>query len=348
MYIALIFTLAFVCITYWLQQRSKKKALDGIEYKREAPHMLNAPGEPFTLVTTVTNAGWRVVPLVEVHEKLDEIHHNFKAYLLPRSKLVRRATVSLPKRGRYIFSNARVGGGDFLGIEQVMRDFKCWGEVIIHPEKAEGDYISHALGNFLGDISVSRFIAPDPILVTGFSEYTGREPMRDISWPQTLRAGQMMVKKYDYTTELSATVVISLEYLSDTNHKLPYGAAEQIEKCMSIAYAVCSALDAKKIKYDLYSNMIAHGHASSWDHVPEGYGKAHLSHILEGMGRASLLSSETLDNLVKRVAMAQMHSSNKSIIFVVPNHEDRARKIIEQAGSIRSFSIISAERHEIQ
>ena len=307
--------------------------------------MLNAPGEPFTLVTTVTNTGWRIVPLVEVHEKLDDIIHNFKAYLLPRSKLVRRATVSLPKRGRYIFSDATIGGGDFLGMDQTMRKFTSRGEVIIHPEKAKGDYISHALGNFLGDISVSRFIAPDPILITSFTEYTGREPMKDISWPQTLRAGQMMVKNYDYTTELSATVVVSLEYLTDTGKKLPRGAPEAIEKCLSIAYAVCSALDTKRIKYDFYSNIIASGHVSSWEYVREGYGKAHLSHILEGMGRASLFSTESLEKLAVRVAKAQMHFSNKSIIFVVPNHEGWARQIVEQAG-IKSFSVISAERYE--
>ncbi len=67
------------------------------------------------------------------------------------------------------------------------------------------------LGGVIGDISVNRFIFEDPMLTVGFSEYTGREPMRDISWTQSARLGRMMVKNYDHTVDLSVTILLNVQ-----------------------------------------------------------------------------------------------------------------------------------------
>ena len=49
------------------------------------------------------------------------------------------------------------------------------------------DSSADVLSGFLGDVSVRRFIYEDPVLTTGFREYTGREPMKHISWTQSAR-----------------------------------------------------------------------------------------------------------------------------------------------------------------
>ena len=50
------------------------------------------------------------------------------------------------------------------------------------PRRAASPSFDMLLGGMIGDISVNRFIFEDPMLTIGFSDYTGREPMRDISW----------------------------------------------------------------------------------------------------------------------------------------------------------------------
>ncbi|MCL2285178.1 MAG: DUF58 domain-containing protein [Firmicutes bacterium] len=344
MAVPILFLLVFIAIVYFLQTWSINNALKGVEYKREVSKVLNAPGEPFTLITTITNTSFRLIPFVSVQENLtSEISHKFTVYLKPRSILVRSVEASLPARGRYFFSKANIYGGDFLGINERREEFRTRCEIVVYPQEARGNYLDRVTGSFLGDISVSRFIVPDPTLVIGFDVYTGREPMKSISWPQTLRAGQMMVKKYDYTTEVSATVVLSLDYLSDSGFKLPDGAPELIEKCLSIARTICETLNKRNIRYDFFSNISSVGRAGAWDYVNEGLGSKHLSHILEGLGRATHYRSETLDKLALRVSKRQM--VNKSVIFIVPNDEDKAMQIIRQAGKeIRSVTVIAADR----
>jgi len=344
MFVPIIFLLIFIAIVYFLQTWSIKNALKGVEYKREVSKLLNAPGEPFSLISSITNTSFRLIPFVAVHENLtEEISHNFKVYLMPRSKLVRKVETSLPKRGRYLFSRAIINGGDFLGISENYQAFSTRCEIIIYPEEISGNYINRVTGSFLGDVSVSRFIVPDPTLVTGFSEYTGREPMKSISWMQTLRSGTMMVKNYDYTTELSATVVLSLDYLSDVDLRLPEGAPELVEKSLSIARTICETLNKRKIRYDFFSNMSPMGRTGTWDYVNEGLGDRHLSYILEGLGRASLLRNEPLEQLAARVSKRQL--ANKSIIFIVPNNEYRAMQIIKQSGKeIKSLTVVAADK----
>lgn len=345
MIIPLILFIVFIGVVWAAQNYTKKYAFKGISYKQETSKLLLSPGEPFKLITTISNHNLRIVPFISVHNKLaDDTVYNYKVYLMPRAKLVRRIENTLPARGRYLFSGVNISGGDFLGLSTQTKWFESKCEVVVYPAEATGNYIDRVVGSFLGDISVMRFIMPDPMLVTGFSEYTGREPMKSIAWSQTLRANQMMVKNYDYTKELNATVVVSLDFLSDTDEVLPKDMPDLVEKCLSIAHTICKALDKHNISYDFYSNMITGG-ASGWDYVKAGSGKNHFSHILEGLGRAILFKSEPLEKLAMRVAKAQTRTIDKAVIFIVPNQRDKVLQILNTSGKgLKMVTVISADQ----
>ena len=56
---------------------------------------------------------------------------------------------------------------------------------------------------------MNRFIMEDPVLRLGYRDYTGREPIKQISWTQTARMGRMMVSCQDYTVERTVTVMLN-------------------------------------------------------------------------------------------------------------------------------------------
>jgi len=344
MVVPIIFLVVFAGLVWFLQKRSIRTALDGVEYSREVSQILNAPGEEFTLTTTITNTKFKIVPFIEVKEEISqELSNSFRTFLMPRSKYVRRVKGSLPQRGRYLFSRAEIDGGDFLGISQNIKPYRTRCEIIIYPQEIKGGHLERMMGSFMGDISVQRFIAPDPILVMGFSEYTGREPMKSISWAQTLRSGQMMVKSYDYTTEPSTTVVLSLDFLTGHQLKLPPESAQLVETCLSIARTVCETLSKHKIRYDFFSNISPGDTANAWAYVPEGFGERHLSNILTGLGNAMLFRSETLQQLTQRVAQKQM--AHKSVLFIVPDQEDKNLHVIRQtAKELTAVRVIAADK----
>ncbi|MCL2398459.1 MAG: DUF58 domain-containing protein [Defluviitaleaceae bacterium] len=352
----LIFFLAVITIGYLIQEWSKKNALNGVEFQYKPSRLLVAPEEQFQITTTITNRSLRFIPFVRLKEILPEtitIHvpgvvvstdrinrhawYTSMIYLMPRKSLVREIPVSIPNRGWYTFSGAELQGGDFLGTGENYKKVDSFNEIVIYPKVAENAYIDRVVGGFLGDISVRRFIIEDPILTAGFREYTGREPMKAISWSQSLRAGRMMVKSYDYTTEISAGVVLNVDRnaTGDTKYDI-----QLIEHCLSIAHTVCRALEQKRIKYDFFSNIVTFGSHGSWDYISEGLGASHFQTILEGLGRASGTSSELFHTLVNRVFSKQM--DDKAIIFIVPGSAEEAKIIIDGRDEGRAV-IISAE-----
>lgn len=334
-----IFLLAFLLIAYLVQRWSVANALKGVDFYYEASLLMAAPGERFELLTTVSNHSWRFIPYVSMAEsipKLAKIHalgamisegdvggeakHVSKVYLMPRSRLIRRATVSISARGRYIFPGAMLRGGDFLGFGENSENakyFEQFNEVVVYPEITAGDFVDKVMGEFLGDLSVRRFIIEDPILTVGFLEYTGRESMKSISWTQSARSGQLMVKSYDYTTELSVSIVLDIETVASAK------TDKLIESCFSICHQVCRGLKNKNIMYDFFSNISVYGSAKNWDYIGEKSGELQLRTILEGLGRASYNSYEPLNELLDRVLRKQQ-GRERSIIFIVPEHKDEA------------------------
>ena len=381
-----LFLLALIIIAFIVQRWSMKNALKGVEYHCEPSRRLAASGEIFELITTLTNRSFRFIPFIQMTEALPktavvhsagavvdrsyysgEAGHVSKVYLMPRSRLVRHVPISIPDRGRYLFMWAVLRGGDFLGLSENYEKLKNsnFNEVVIYPQAAAGDYVSEVVGGFLGDLSVRRFIIEDPVLTVGFKEYTGREPMKAISWPQSARAGRMMVKSFDYTTELSVSVVLNVEIsgASETSEfaesTKPVESTEfagsieitessekasrliLIENCLSITHTVCRILEDRKIKYDFFSNIVALGSLGRWDYIGEGLGQGHFQIILEGLGRASYAASEPFEVLMERVMGKQTDA--RSIIFITAGSEAEVRALLKGRDEGRGV-VISGER----
>jgi hypothetical protein len=202
-------------------------------------------------------------------------------YMMGKEIYTREIEASLPKRGSHHFRPAIVYGGDFLGLEEHEKFFPVREEVVVIPDRVDCAALDQMLGDYLGDLSVNRFILEDPMLTIGFSEYTGREPMRAISWKQTCRLGQMMVKNYDHTLDLSATILLNIK----TTH-LTEESVARIEDCYRLVRAACEYLEEKRIKYNFFTNATIAGFAGTWSNIGDGLGDSHFRYVMEGLGRA--------------------------------------------------------------
>ena len=145
------------------------------------------------------------------------------------------------------------------------------------------------LGGFLGELSVNRYLYEDPILTAGYRPYTSGDPMRSIAWKQSVRGQGLMVKKWDYTTEPRAVVLVH----ADTKD---YDHPEPAELCYSMARTICRRLEEKAVSYrfaanaafDLLLNAALSG--EEWRkplETPQGYGPEHYRKVLEILGRAT-------------------------------------------------------------
>ena len=311
---------------------SLRRGLEGVEYDLKPSKPVAEPDEPLQLVTVVTNRRRRILPFIRLNEsvpecievagemRVEDVTHRRYAlrstiYMMPRQRLTRRTDFSMPRRGRYLFQGATLEGGDFLGLSTAPRRVEVMRELVILPRAAQAVDVRRLMGGWMGERSVNRFIMEDPVLTLGYRDYTGREPMKQISWPQTARLGRMTVRCQDYTVERTVTVMLNA-------HTFAFGSygSEMFERALSLCRGICEALEEQRIPYAFITNARSLGMPDGFGEVGDGLGKAHLATVLEGLGRADFASRDTLEGLFDR-ALSRA-SVGRGHIFVTPVQND--------------------------
>jgi uncharacterized protein (DUF58 family) len=312
------------------------------------------PDEEFDVVSLVENSSRRPVLFIEIQENLPcpinvaprfhksrvlkPIPGNKEAvlrltrttYLMSRQRLERRMPAVIPLRGLYYFPGAVMRSGDFFGLFDKRREFRCSSEIVVKPAPAVGAPELSAMGGFLGSVSVRRFIMEDPVLTMGFREYTGREPQKAIAWKQSARFGSLMVKNYDHTLEPSVTVLLNVDCQGQDRDE------QRIERCFSLTRTVCETLEKRGIQYGFITNAATAGPLSRWKYIAEGLGSSHLAVILEGLGRSTYDFRESYEETLERAV--RLAESGRSHIIITP-YETPSLK----AGASRLRSIIGGD-----
>lgn len=334
------FLLMLLAVGVAAELLSLRSALDGVEYDLRFSRPVVEPDEPFQIVTVITNRRRRFLPFLRVRQNVpaelsaerplyvenyteQRCQLQSTVYMMPRQRLTRRTTARLPSRGRYLFSGAKLYGGDFLGLSERAGDYPIQRELVVLPRAADAASVGDLLGGYMGEVSVNRFILEDPILTLGFHEYTGREPMKQIAWAQSARMDRLMVRRCDHTVEYTVTVVFNV-------HTILFGgyANAVIERCCALARAVCEVLEARRIPYAFLSNAEAAGMPRGFGQVSDGLGEAHLRTVLEGLGRVDYAHWESLEALLSRAAakasLGRMH------VFITPSERDLPAELLER------------------
>lgn len=304
---AVIFALLLVATALGLERYSTVHSLDDVQGRLEVEDHLVEAGEPAVIHLVVRNSGprWKMFLAAKLHLNKEFLpcaeHHitqdqtglghtvRFTTWLRPGQEADFSTALRLERRGRYVLEPMQVIGGDFLGLVEQSRTERGFHELIVPPRECALPELEEMLGGFLGELSVNRYLYEDPILTAGYRPYTSGDPMRSIAWKQSVRGQGLMVKKWDYTTEPRAVVLVH----ADTKD---YDHPEPAELCYSMARTVCRRLEEKAVSYrfaanaafDLLLNAALSG--EEWRkplETPQGYGPEHYRRVLEILGRAT-------------------------------------------------------------
>ena len=348
----LTFFLVLIIVAYSLQRWSLNNALKGIGYKYKFTKQLVEPEEHLELISTITNYSSRFVPFIDLEEKFPpeanllqegvrlrtDLMRNVSlassVYLMPKSLLERRVLISFSQRGTYAFRGAKLSGGDFLGLSEKIESFLSFKEIVVYPKVANLNQVDQMLGGFLGDVSVRRFMMEDPILTVGSREYTGREPLKQISWKQSARRNQLMVNQYDYTSDPVVSVLLDINVSKNVESEI---RIQLIEQCFSLSRTVFQLLEQKGIAYDFISNASRANSHHSQNYLEKGLGKAHFRKTLEMLGRSSVISTESFFETMN--LLCQKNESNQSVIIITPlqdaENQRFAQRVIKRGSTIK-------------
>ena len=324
-----------VIITVFVIELLSLNSPERLSYHCEVNMSLTEPDEVVTLTYRVNNtSSWPIMfvgysflfsDTVEVREDeaWQQKHgtHSFmnsmfgrELFLLPHRGIRGTIRFSLKKRG--VCDNLGqiyLEAGDFLGFKSSVVSYDIGLPIVCTAKMSDQESDIRVIGGLLGEISVKRFICDDPSLVIGYREYSGSEPLKDISWVQTAKLDSLMVKKHDFTTDCDVSILVDIEPTD----------AKTAERCLSLVRTVCEYLEAERIPYAIESN----GDLFETD---RGIGRKHLFEIHRRIGVSRFTKYRDFDQLINRSEKARQ--GNHGIIVVLTQHNLWTETMITQFG----------------
>lgn len=335
------FLITVLVVALLIERASIRIPLEQIKYKLEPSKDRVEQGEVFQLNTTLYNASARNIPYVFMEEVLPaevEVENRDTLKLVPnRNFLLHRATifmrkhqkikrsirVSIQERGVFWFRQARLNFGDFLGLRQREKEFRQSRSVVVYPRKLQDERLEHVLSDIVGEISVRSFLYEDPFLVMGYRDYTGREPLRSISFLQSAKRNELTVKEYDHTRDELVDIIFDISYMGSFEHYFV-----QAETMFSMVRAICEAFENKGISYRLITNVYYDIMEERGVNVIQsgGSGGKSFGKILDILGMASVAAMCKTEELLQRTC--RNLSQEKEFVYICQRRNDETEAAV--------------------
>lgn len=338
MFYAFIF---LIILGYILNLISRKYTLNKVSYKRKLSDNYVEIDEELHLYSIVENKKILPVTFLQITEKFpvsmkykfsadefskeDGMYHTSTMLLMPYQRIKRDYTVKFKERGRYLLRSVTLTAGDLLGLNTISRQLECDESIVVYPKALDISNEVTKIGDFLGDISVKRWIVDDPLVTAGIREYTGFEPEKAIHWPSSLRNGRLMVRNFDHTSDNSVFIILNIEC------GRPYWSAidqEIIEKCYSLTRALMDEFEKEHVKYGFTTNAHVGAYFSGENYIRPSLGQDHYYNILESIGCAGYDISIPFEKLISNTF--SWHLSCRTYLVITPIILEEYTEIIDE------------------
>ena len=338
--IALLFVL--IAIGIILETISLKRDPGKVDLDYAISAQCVEPGAPFKVQAIITNKSYVPVVYLEVEEvypseaeipenmeyspKRDGMYLSKKCRIGGRRRKKLTLETSIKKRGVHVFRSESIVLGDFLGFREISKNISLSREIVVYPERLETGSLTDTVSGFCGDLASRRFLIRDPILTTGYREYTGREPMKDIHWLQSAHRGQLMVREFDYNRQLSACIILSVDNIGYSDDNI-------LDRCCSTARTVCELIVGQGASVSFYTNS----RLKRAEGIPVWSCSAtagHMGGLLEGLGRVSNYAGVSIEKLLEYALRESDFDS--AFIVILPTGDkrggDAADRLKKQTG----------------
>ena len=341
----LTFFLIVILVALGLQWFSLHNAANHQNIRYECKPSVHAcePGEEFLVLSNVSNYGRRPSPSIRIEEhfpknlnvleaeqfNVKRLSKDYRIYystvlVRARQQLKRSLRASITQRGEYCFSDADFNAGDFLGFREYRYRMENDNRIVIYPKRLENAERLTSFTNALDELARKRQLMEDPISVCGYRDYTGVEPMRQISWKQSAVHNALIVKQFDPVWQQKVLLALDTDLHGDFDEYL-----KQQELCFSLARSVCELLERRGVGYRLVTNAAIQGELSGY--TSSGGMGGSFQKILYALGSAKKGSVGSVEELLR----ASCFGVNRSeMVVLISTHcnkrvEDALSKVRE-------------------
>lgn len=228
---------------------------DHIRYERYFSRDRVFAGDTLELIEVLTNDKLIPIPWARVESRISpylrfghqadldvnmDRFHKSVFFLGSYKKITRRHRVEATRRGYYDCTLSALTVGDLFGLSTKTTDMSVAAKLFVYPAITPPDALPDEALEWQGDVSVRRWIDPDPILVCGIREYLPGDSQRDVHWAATARTGQLQVKVRDYTISPKLLVLFNSQITENLWAAMEPMQREFLENGVSISAALAA------------------------------------------------------------------------------------------------------------
>lgn len=289
----------------------EKTGLKKVSYKLSISTPEAFENDVIEIVEEIENAKW--LPLVWVRSEIScSPWLTFKGQTMVRNELdeqrglisgifvlrgyrkCRRVwKVRCEKRGIMTINNVIITASDLFGLSKKAMVLEITDTVRVLPTPADMDTGELSGDLFIGNTQVRRFVLPDPFMISGAREYTGREPMNRIHWLQTARTGNIMVYKNEFTTERRIMIILNMQRSA--------GAYKQSMTLPVLEAQIKAAAFALDFCHKAGAECALAVNAAERLYIPPAEGYAHLMSSLRQLAELENICGERLDDMMSEL-----------------------------------------------
>ena len=210
------------------------------------------------------------------------------------------------KRGCYEINAVDVIAYDFFFREGYYREFPQQARLYVYPKPVDIRRITLISQAITGTILSQNRLFTDPFEFSGIREYCKDDPMNHINWKASARTNELMVNKFDATTNFSITILLDIED--------PYilKNAALTEESIRIAASLSAFLIEKNMPLRLISNAL---HIN--ERIPAGAGN--MMDILQKLACAK--STELSGHMAELIAHECANApAGETYVLISKNH----------------------------
>lgn len=260
---------------------------------------------------------------LDAHEVSGGLYHKSIFYLSPMLKITRHHEVTLKKRGAYDAGSVVVTCGDLFSLSRKEKHMELDCSIIVYPRILSEDELPDPAHKWLGDLSVRRWIMPDPFLVNGIRDYRAGDSMKDVHWRASARTGELRVKVHDFTSDPRALVILNIQTSDNQWADVGANEAENMEQAIRIAATMCVRALSNGMQAGFSSNACLAGGEGKGEcvFVPSRAGGEQMNLILDTMARMVLHRELSFQTYLE----SMMHLTGEDILILSFYETDEIR-----------------------
>ncbi len=327
-----------------------------LHYERKISKSALFEGEQLDLLEIIANNKLTPLPWLRVESKLspwlrfrsqenleilDDRFHRSVFYLRPYSRITRRYRVSCIRRGYYDLSITTLTVGDLFGLSTTSREAHSDAKLFVYPSILGQDELPDQALRWQGDVSVKRWIFPDPILINGIRGYQLGDSRKDIHWKASARSGSLQVKTHDYTVFPRLLIVFNIDPEDNFWGQLSAKQQEEMEYGIRVVATLANWAIVNNMEIGLFSNAAISFAPDVGIAIEPACNASQMNHILETLAGLQFREHESIYRTIEHL-MENNTSETDILIFSAfwnASLEARADELRRKGNSVTHIPI---------